>query len=74
MGTPEDNGAETLFEKLQVCSSCNRVKRGDGSWFPMGNMRNPPRAKVARGLCVECCENLYMSLPEMKSLLVDKTR
>lgn len=74
MGTTEDNGEETIPRNLKVCSSCSRVKREDGSWFPMGNMRIPPRAKVAQGLCLECCENLYMSLPEVKSLLVDKTR
>ena len=74
MGTPKDNGEETLPKKLQICSSCNRVKRGDGSWSPMGNMSILPRTKMAHGLCLDCCENLYMSLPEMKSLLVDKPR
>jgi len=74
MGTTQENGEETVSKKLQICSSCNRVNRGDGSWSPMGNMSIPPRTKVAYGLCLDCCENLYMSFPEMKSLLVDKPR
>ena len=74
MGTPKDNGEETLPNNLQICSSCHRVKRGDGNWSFMGNRSIPPRTKVAYGLCLDCCENLYMSLPEMKSLLVDKSQ
>jgi hypothetical protein len=74
MGTAEDNGEETIPKNLQICCSCSRVKHGNGSWSSVGNMRIPSRAKVAQGLCLDCCENLYMSLPEVKSLLVDKTR
>jgi hypothetical protein len=74
MGTPKDNGEETLLNNLQICSLCNRLNRGDGRWSSMGNMRIPPRTKVAQGLCLDCCENLDMSFLEMKSFLVDKPR
>lgn len=69
-----DSGNEPLSKNLLVCSSCNRVKRGDGSWSSTGSKRVLSRTKVSYGLCLDCCENRSMSLPEMKSLLLDKSR
>ena len=73
MGTTNGNDDETLPKNVQICSSCHRVKRGDGSWFSTGTKRVPSRTKVSYGLCLDCCENRSMSLPEMKSLLLDKS-
>lgn len=73
MGTMKSEGKEPLPKNLQICSSCNRVNYGDGNWFALGNMSVPPSTKVAYGLCLDCCEKLYMTLPEIKNLLADKT-
>lgn len=75
MGTKKSAGGKSLPKNLQICSSCNRINHGDGRWSPMENTNLlPSSARVAYGLCLDCCENLYLNLPEMKSLLVDKTR
>ena len=72
MGNMKSEGEDSLPGGLQICDSCNRVKRGDGNWFSLGKTYIPPSAKVSHGFCLDCCEKLSMSLPEIKNLLTDK--
>ena len=73
MGTMKSEVEESLPKNVQICNSCNRVNRGDGNWIPFGKMSIPPGTRVAHGFCLDCCEKVYMSLPEIKHLLADKT-
>jgi hypothetical protein len=74
MGFIKSGGAKSLPANLQICNSCNRVNRGDGVWFSLGKTEIPPGTRVAYGFCIDCCTRHYLTLPEIKHLLADKTR
>ena len=72
MGNIKSEGEDSLPGGLQICDSCNRVNLGDGNWLSLGKTYIPPSTKVSHGFCLDCCEKLSMSLPEIKNLLTDK--
>jgi hypothetical protein len=66
----EDNQSD----KLKLCFSCNRVCGEDGKWVRRANMSIPNQTPVSYGLCLECCENTYFPLNEMKKILLESQR
>jgi hypothetical protein len=51
---------------MKLCCSCNRVCGENGRW---DHIAIPTNMTISHGFCLDCCENMYMPLPEMKKLL-----
>ena len=74
MGTTKSFVQHNLPQIFKICSLCNRVNSGDGCWVRMEQIRIPSGIKISDGLCLECCEKNYKSLPEMKRFLLEKRK
>jgi hypothetical protein len=59
---------------FKICCLCNRVNRGDGHWLRREHIQIPPGIKLSHGLCLDCCEKKYLSLPEMKRIVLEKRK
>jgi len=74
MGTTNTFFPENLPQIFKICSRCNRVNRGDGSWLRLEHIHVSSDIKISHGLCLECCENSYMSLSEVEGIILEKEK
>jgi hypothetical protein len=56
-------GDEIIIEGERVCSSCKKIRDGNGSWLSIEHyLKHHTEHEFSHGICPECRLELYLEL------------